>query len=181
MTEVARTATAQGSEIPLGWKPTAAEPLPVVRCVQIKKDGQRCARWSLRGTDRCVKHGGQLPNVKGNAEAKVEAARMRLVENLDLAVDVLEDLMQPGTAEAIRLKAAESVMDRTGLRGGFEVQIDAEVTVNPADTVKERLAKLSAGAQAVAEMQSKARAQRDDDDDIIDAEVVPEPEQDTLF
>lgn len=183
---VARTAIAQDSNIPLDWKPTVAEPIPVVRCTVIKKNGDRCKAWSLRGTTVCIAHGGRLPSVYKNAEARVEAARLRLIDNADYAVTVLEELMQPGTAESVRLKASTEVLDRVGVRGGFEVQVDAEVTLNPADTVKDRLAKLASGAAAVEQMRAKARAahhqtEADDNDDIIDAEVIEDPEQGTLF
>lgn len=183
-TQVARTAEAQGSNIPLGWKPTAAEPVPVVRCVTIRSNGERCKRWSLRGYDRCYKHAGNggFKHVEKYAEAVVEAARLRLVGNTDMAVDVLEDLMQPGTAEGVRLKAATEVLDRSGVRGGYEVQIDADVKVSPADEIQKRLDKLAQGAAAVETMRSRIRNAHDaDDEDIIDAEIIEDDEQLSLF
>src|SRR5690606_17599570 len=36
----------QGSNIPVGWKPTFDKPVPVVRCTAIKEDGKQCNRWS---------------------------------------------------------------------------------------------------------------------------------------
>src|SRR4030095_11889824 len=69
----------QGLEVPMGWKPTLAEPVPVVRCTGMStQSGERCKRWSLRGTTVCKIHGGQLPNVQEHANAIVESARMRL-------------------------------------------------------------------------------------------------------
>lgn len=184
-TVVLHSAAQQESEIPLGWKPTAQKPVPVTRCVQIKKDGERCKNWSLRGYVRCRKHAGPgalMPdgNVNKYREAVQEAARLRLLDNSDIAVETLEQLMQPGSSEGIRLKAAESVLDRAGIRGGFEIQVEADITVNPADTVKERLAKLAAGAQAVQSMRERSAAANPDTDDIVDAEIVDD-EQGTLF
>jgi hypothetical protein len=179
----ALTAHEQGSEIPLGWKPTATEPVPVVRCVQIKRDGDRCKNWSLRGYTKCRKHAGpgyamKDGNVQKYAEAVIEAARLRLIDSSDMALDTLIELAQPGTSEGIRLKAATEVLDRSGIRGGFEVKVDQQVTVNAADEIQARLAKLKAGADAVQRMKDAAASE--DDEEILDGEVV-EDEQDTLF
>jgi hypothetical protein len=172
------SALQQGSDIPLGWKPTPQEPVPVIRCVQIKKDGHRCGRWSLRGTQKCYKHNGNggFANVNKRAEAIIESARMRIFEETDLAVDVIYDLMQPGSSEGIRLKAAESVLDRSGIRGGIDIKVDMEVTNNPAETIQERLAALQEGAKHVEQMREKAKRaaaeEHGDATDIVDAEVI---------
>jgi len=100
--KIPRTPDSQDSTTPVGWVPTVAKPIPVVRCTQIKKDGERCGRWSIRGHTKCLSHGGRLPSVKAHAEAAVEAARLRLIDLADPAVDVLSDLMNnQGTSEAI--------------------------------------------------------------------------------
>lgn len=173
-----KTAEEQGSEIPLGWKPTATEPVPVVRCVQIKKDGLRCKNWSLRGYTKCRKHCGPQGlmkdgNVSKYAAAVIEAARLRLVDEADLALDTLIDLAQPGTSEGIRLKAATEVLDRAGIRGGFEVTVDQTVTVNSSELVSERLQKLAEGARAVERMRAEHDAE------VVEGEIVDE--QETLF
>lgn len=169
----------QGSITPLGWKPTATKPVPVVRCVQIKKDGERCKRWSLRGYTKCHRHAGpgamEGGNVAKYAEAVVEAARLRLVDDSDKALDVLNELLQPGSSEGIRLKAATEVLDRAGIRGGFDVKVDVEVNENPAEEISRRLAKLAEGAEYVKEM----RAGRHRDEDVVDAELVTDEEEDT--
>jgi hypothetical protein len=174
----------QDSVIPLGWKPTAAKPVPVVRCIQIKKDGARCKSWSLRGYNKCKKHAGpgalmKDGNVQKYAEAVIEAARLRLVDDSETALDILNQLMQPGTSEQIRLKAATEVLDRAGVRGGFDVKVDVEVTQNPSDEVRTRLAELAKGAKTVEDMKAKAlaesEAERAEAENIIDAEVVEEP------
>lgn len=139
-----RSPEAQGSMIPGGWKPTTEKPVPVVRCTQIKKDGNRCGRWSIRGTTKCLVHGGRLPSVREHAAATVEAARLRLIDLSDPAIDVLDDLIQPGTADQIRLKAATEILDRAGVRGGFEVDMEVNVGgMSPAETVATRLEEIS--------------------------------------
>lgn len=168
----------QGSVIPLGWKPTADKPVPVVRCVVIKKDGNRCGKWSLRGHTKCKSHlrnaDISFPNVREHMDAIIEAARMRLLDDADIAVDTLEDLLQPGTSEGIRLKAATEILDRVGVRGGFEVDVEVKDTINPADVIKQRLETLRERG-----MQSQQYLEGE----VVDAEVVDDQVsgQDTLF
>jgi phosphoglycolate phosphatase-like HAD superfamily hydrolase len=138
------SAAEQGTNIPVGWKATAQEPVPVVRCTANRRDGERCKRWSLRGATVCQKHGGSLPNVKAHAEAVVESARMRLMGLADEAVDVLEELLQPGTTENVRMKAVENVLDRVGLKSAVEVKVEVTDGVAPSETINERLSQIAA-------------------------------------
>jgi len=118
-------------------------------------------------------------NVNKYADAVIEAARLRLVGDTDKALDVLNDLMQPGSSEGIRLKAATETLDRAGVRGGFEVKVEQEITVNPSDEIGKRLAKLRAGAEAVTKMQAEATALHEEHDDVVDAELISD-EPDTV-
>lgn len=121
------TPAEQGSDVPLSWKPTLREPIPVVRCTATSNGtGERCNRWSLRGTTVCWRHGGHLPGVQEHAAAVVEAARLELFGNSARAVEVLLELMNGAQAEGVRLKAATEVLDRSGVRGGTE--LDVQVT-----------------------------------------------------
>jgi hypothetical protein len=179
------TAEGQNSVIPLGWKPTRSQPVPVVRCVQIKRNGERCKRWSLRGYDKCLRHAGPGArmadgNVRQYAEAVIEAGRLRLIDDSDEAIDTLHDLIQPGSGEGIRLKAATEILDRAGIRGGYEVKSEQEIIVSGAEAIRDRLSKLASGAAAVDDMRNRRTAADDDPDDIVDAELV-EDEQLSLF
>src|SRR5690606_17130066 len=115
-------------------------PVPVVRCTVIKKNGKRCERWSLRGATVCHAHGGRLKNVKEHAEAVVEGARMRLIGLSDLAIDQLEDLVQNASAEKIRLDAAKDILDRNGVKGAMEINVEVQHTESAADRLASRLA-----------------------------------------
>jgi hypothetical protein len=81
---------------------------------------------------------------------------------------------------ASQLKSATEILDRAGIRGGFEVQVEADIHLDPADTVKERLAKLAKGATAVQAMRERREEQ---DADIVEGEVISDTddEQGTLF
>lgn len=164
----------QGSVVPLGWKPTKREPVPVVRCVQIKKDGERCKRWSIRGYTKCKRHAGPgalMPdgNVSKYAAAVVEAARIRLIDEVDPALDGLVALSQAmGTADAIKLKAYTEILDRAGIRGGIELDVNVEHTIDsPVDEIKRRIQELKKGSAAVEKMRHEA-------EDVVDAEIIEE-------
>lgn len=134
--------------VPAGWKKaTLGAPIPVVRCTYIFPDthdrpGEQCARWSLRGTVKCIKHGGQIPGVRQHSEAMVEAARLRLIGATDEAVDWLLELAESSTSDAVRLKATTEVLDRAGVRGGVEVDVTVGEKVDPAQALRDRLAVL---------------------------------------
>ena|SRR5690606_21786301 len=155
----------QGSNIPLNWKPTLEKPVPVVRCTAMKRDGKQCNRWSIRGITVCAMHGGKRPNMQKQAKTVVEAARLKILGLADEAVDVLDDLIKPGTNDAIRLKAAQDILDRAGLKGAIDVNVEVEHKVNPAEIVSQRLKKLSGVSE-----------QPEDEEDIQDAEVVEDDE-----
>ena len=134
--------------IPAGWKQaTLGAPIPVVQCTYIFPDhhdrpGEQCKKWSLRGALKCVRHGGTLPNVRQHAEAMVESARLRLIGSTDQAVDWLLDLAENSTSDAVRLKATTEVMDRAGVKGGMEVDVNVTHSSDPAELLRERLATL---------------------------------------
>jgi hypothetical protein len=142
-TPLAKTAAGQGSHTPLGWKPSLEKPIPVVQCTKIKKDGNRCGRWSVRGLDRCVKHAGwNLPSVREKAQARVDAARLRLVDAAPEAAEWLIDLGTNSSSDAVRLGAAKEVLDRAGVRGGVEVDITVENKQDPAALLRTKISQV---------------------------------------
>lgn len=132
-----------GSNIPLKWKPTLKHPVPPVRCLASTKAGKQCGRWSIRGGTLCYVHGGLQHVQKEKADSVIRAARIRMLGLTGPAIDVLEDLItNNNTADAIRLKAAQDILDRTGLKAPEEVLV--EVThKNSADEIEKRLRKLA--------------------------------------
>jgi len=138
------------------------------RCRQIKSDGIRCLLWSSgrpKDDGLCRIH---LRTVR-KPGADVERARLKLVQSAPFAVDVLEELMENAESEPIRLKAASEILDRAGIKGGFEFDVNIDVTDSrpAASVIAERLERLASGAKMVAGIQ---------DADIIDGEVVGESE-----
>lgn len=165
------SAVEQGTNIPMGWKPTVAEPVPVVRCTAPlrngPKKGEQCPNWSLRGATVCISHGGRLPNVRKHAEEVREAAKMRLLGLADMAIDALEDLADAqGTAgPAVRLKAATEILDRAGVKGGVDVAVTHEVRANPSEEIAKRLAGIA----------NRMQPKEPEPEDLGEVDEAPEP------
>jgi hypothetical protein len=142
------------------------------RCRQIKSDGIRCMLWSsgrLKDDGLCRVH---LRTVR-KPGADVERARFKLAQSAPHAVDVLEHLMESAESEPVRLKAASEILDRAGVKGGYEFDVNVEITdARPASQViAERLTRLADGAAAMQELLKKQ------EEEIVDGEVVEdEPE-----
>lgn len=154
---------------PKAWTPTRLDPFPTFRCTQIKASGEQCENMAIRGmmpeNAKCLSHGANNPAVLEKAKSRVDAARMKILNDAESAAEVLSSLTLSGTADNIRLKAATEILDRAGVRGGVEIDVSGEVQVNTADEVKRRLASLALGV-----------IQNDEDLGIEDAIIVGEDE-----
>lgn len=159
--------SAEGYEVvPADWKPTADRPVPALRCTHVRDDDSRCKKFGVRGTGfngtpaMCFIHGGSLPAVKAKAEATVLSARMRLIGALPMALDTLLDLAENSSADAIKLKAATEILDRSGVKGGMDITVEVTNNSNPSDDI---LKKLSI-------MRDRAVAAKAEEAEIVDAE-----------
>lgn len=178
----------QQDGLPEGKKPL---PLPT-RCTAIKDDGVRCQLWSGgRANDDglCRVHLGSLRNKPTDS---VERARTRLTQAAPAAVDVLEDLLESAESEPVKLKAATEILDRAGVRAGFDINANLDVEVRPAASViQERLQQLSKNAiEAQALGLTGAKSQNAEElanseenaenaekkEEVIDAEIVDKNE-----
>jgi hypothetical protein len=132
---------------------------PPQRCSYIKQDGIRCLLWTTgRATDGdiCRTHLGSKNNNQIGAVAK---ARARAYQAAPAAIAMLEHLMESAESEPVKLKAAESILDRAGVRGGIEIDAKIELNVRPAaDVILERLARLVPTASAIAEAEAEEEA-----------------------
>jgi hypothetical protein len=162
------SAAEQGLEIPMGWKPTVAEPVPVMRCTGTSSTtGERCRKWSLRGTTVCKNHGAQFPSVQEHANAVVESARMRLFGMADDAVEVMYDLIQEGKSDQIRLKAAENILNRSGIKDAIDINVEVSHNENPSDSILKQLQIMRERQEAA---KKEAEEELEDQGEIIDAE-----------
>ena len=116
------------------------------RCRMTKTDGTRCQLWNsgrIKDDGLCRVHLGSTRRTANN----VEIARQKISQASTYAVDVLEELMETAISEPVKLKAATEILDRAGVRGGMELNIDVKTTDrSPAEVLAERLARLEAVA-----------------------------------
>lgn len=133
--------------------PSVRRPIPGQQCTATVKNGnhagERCRRRAIYGHWICLVHGGGSPLVRRKAEAVVRAARMRLIDSTEMAMETIDDLMINATSEAVRLKAATEVLDRAGVRGGTEVDVTVREGQDPADLLRKRLEQLRANAMTI--------------------------------
>lgn len=151
------------------------QPVPLPhRCRQVKHDGIRCMLWaSGRSVDDglCRIH---LRSLKSKTSDDIERAREKLTQAAPFAVDKLEELMEFAESEPVALKAATEILDRAGVRGGYEIDTSATLDVRPAaEVIAERLERLAVGAAAA------AASLHNDGAKVIDAEVVVEEKAET--
>jgi hypothetical protein len=144
------------------------------RCRMMKSDGIRCMLWAsgrIKDDGLCRIH---LKTIR-KPGADIERAREKIIQSAPYAVDVLEQLMETAESEPVRLKAAESILDRAGVRGGIEIDAQVEITESrPAHViVAERLARLAEGAKAIEAAAEAARTS----EEVEEAEIVADSEE----
>ena len=168
-----RTWQKQQNEFDLtGVAPKKPAPLPH-RCKAIKDDGIRCQLWSggRAGDDGfCRVHLGSLRNKPTDS---VERARARLTQAAPNAVDILEELMDNAESEPVKLKAATEILDRAGVRAGFDINTEVTLDVRPAASIiAERLQRLGNNALEAQRRFELAQQENEVIVDIQDAEEV---------
>lgn len=171
-----QTAAEQGVNVPKGWRPTFAKPLPSVKCTANRRDGQPCGAWSLAGATVCLKHGGHLPNVKAAVEERKAAARLLFVDASGDAAETIEYLARFATQENVRLAAAKEVLDRAGIKGGADITVEHEHVLAPSKMLGDKLEEMA--KRILKERENEFTA--DPELDIIKSEVVQEDETDNL-
>jgi hypothetical protein len=143
------------------------------RCKAIKDDGIRCQLWSggRAGDDgMCRIHLGALRNKPTDS---VERARARLTQAAPTAVDTLEQLMESAESEPVKLKAATEILDRAGVRAGFDIGGEVSLDVRPAASIiAERLQRLAINALDAEQRFQETVAENESS--IIDVEVTEE-------
>jgi hypothetical protein len=108
-----------------GWKATPNKPLPRMRCTHVNDKGHQCEKTAPMGSFVCIRHGAKMKeNIEKQKEA-IQKARMRITGMTDDALDVIQDIIESeDTNPQVRLKAAQDVLDRAGLKPGIDMNID---------------------------------------------------------
>jgi hypothetical protein len=101
--------------------------------------------------------------VQEHAEAVVESARLQLMGMADDAVEVLQDLIKPGVADAVRLKAVENILNRSGIKDGVDLNVTVTNNSNAAEDIQKKLA-----------VMAERMKPKEDPEDL--GEVLDEPE-----
>jgi uncharacterized coiled-coil protein SlyX len=83
----------------------------------------------------------------------------------DDAVDVLDDILQNGTSEQVRLKAVEMVLNRSGIKDAVDLNVQVTHNVSAAEEIRKKLSAIT------------ERMKADEPEDIIDAEEVDDEEK----
>lgn len=86
------------------------------------RTGAACARWAIAGGAVCGAHGGAAPQVKASAAARLQAIAMP-------AIAALAELLAKNVPPAVRLGAAQAVLDRTGFARGLRVVHGGSLTL----------------------------------------------------
>lgn len=94
------------------------------KCSRIKRNGDRCGNFPIKGGTVCRFHGGAAPQVRKKADERLRAMAdplMEIVERAALSLD--PDDLSPSDKMRLVLWALE----RAGFKGG----VDVTVSVNP--------------------------------------------------
>lgn len=86
-------------------------------CTAKNRQGNRCARRPIPGGTVCRMHGGAAPQVR-------RRANLRLLELVDPAIATLAREMTAADKSADRQRAANSILDRSGLGRTSKVEVD---------------------------------------------------------
>jgi len=149
---------------------------PVMRCTFVRVDQKRCINWSVGGGGRCELHGGRFLDTNETASL-LKAMQVRIFACTARAIDVVADLMENSAQDAVRLRAAETILSRAGLSERKEISVDLGISTadgassDPGMIIRERLARLGVANREESEIiggavpdQPRLPAMEDEDD-----------------
>lgn len=133
----------------LSYAQGGAYPYPQ-RCTAYRGDMLRCLMWTngVDKPDMCRIHLKKEERRPSVAE-QVQTARTRILEMSVQATDAMAEILEdPDAPVAVRLKAATELLDRAGVRGGYEIEQKVEITDQTA-TILARLDALAPKTAAI--------------------------------
>ena len=108
-----------------GWKPTLKKPLPRVQCMHVDNNNKQCTLTAPMGSFVCYNHGAKMKDNLESQKKAIHDARMRITNMTGDALDVIQDLIEDmDVSPQVRLKAAQDVLDRAGLKAGVDVEVN---------------------------------------------------------
>lgn len=159
------------------------------------REGSQCTHVAVSGTVRCELHGGLYASPE-ETRRLVIASQMKMFNLADQAVSTIADIMLHGATEASRLRAAETILNRSGITEGSDFEMPAldgkqSRGDDASDKIKRRLQKLAEVTDEDLERIREESAQRQQrhregeqaheitpDHDVVEGEIVeaPDPE-----
>jgi hypothetical protein len=117
-----------------------------VECSHTNYYGRKCNKLAIPGSIRCELHGGrQIPPEE--LKEIVRKSYELILSTSTAAVETTLDIMQNSVDDKVRLKAAEMLLDRAGLRPGVDITVNGGNEdgdgIDPVNLVRERLAALA--------------------------------------
>lgn len=88
------------------------------RCHAVKKNGERCLRFAIKGAAVCRHHGGAAPQVRRKAQERILLAAEDAVSQI---LVMMKDTTIPA---AVRLAAARDLLDRANIIGKQQIEVD---------------------------------------------------------
>ena len=98
-------------------------------CSAHNRAGAPCGKFSMRGQTVCRNHGGASPQAIAKAEHMIELAELHSRNLGPRAVAELENLVTSATSEAVRLGAANSLVDRAVGKATERIHVAASIVV----------------------------------------------------
>ncbi|UTM37642.1 hypothetical protein MX572_02085 [Rhodococcus pyridinivorans] len=124
-------------------------------CNARRADGEPCGNYAMQGGTVCVKHGGRVPLTRQSAAARLLDLRLRAIGVVDGMLD--DESLEP----AVRLRAAQLVLDRTGL--------------GPTSRIEHEVGDIKPYERLLTEVKRDVALPPGESDQIIEAEIEEEP------
>ena len=139
------------------------------RCTAVKRDGTRCWSWASdrAGNGKCRAHNPKAFRAADKGYS-IMVARMKMEQAAPDMADTLEELAREATSEQVRLKAAESILDRVGVSGSTDINVNGSIEVehSAAEIVRGRIEAIAKRLEPPAD---------DQDTETVEGEIVEEP------
>lgn len=138
----------------------------------------RCRGQSIGGSGYCERHGGTYLTAEETASL-VRASQQKLFAGASRATEVMIELMLNSSNDAIRLRAAEQILNRSGLSESRDINLNVSDGTEQKTASQSVREKIKALAGLSPEAQKEITEQRNngaisDYGEVIDAEVAEE-------
>jgi hypothetical protein len=145
------------------------------RCIATTTNGERCKKAAIRGATVCRSHGGATKQVQRKARELLD----RMVEP---ALHTLREVMlDPASSDSDKLRSVQMLLDRTGFGPGLKVEHEVkqwEVTMRHMFSDSGARIDRRVPANMLAELEVHSTDPRVPGDDIEDAELVDDHDED---